>query len=95
MFKTPRGHRVAKNRETVGDLFLQIIASVTSSGTITERMPANIKGCARETPHKFKAQSARRNVISPLSSFHRLDGLVSFTSQVANALAFISRSVSA
>jgi len=50
---------------------------------------------ASRTPHKFKAQSARRNVISPLSSFHRLDRLVSFTSQVASALAFISRSVSA
>lgn len=51
--------------------------------------------CARSMPHKFKTQSARRNVISPLSSFHRLDRLVSFTSQVASALAFISRSVSA
>jgi hypothetical protein len=47
------------------------------------------------TPHKFKAQSARRNVINPLSSFQRFVGLAATTSQWASALAFISRSVSA
>ncbi len=40
----------------------------------------------------FMAQSVRKNVISPLSSRHRLMGLVSYTSQRAKALAFISRS---
>ena len=76
-------------------LFAQIIASVNSGGSITERMRAVIKECARQTPHKFKAQSARRNVINPLFSFQRLVGLAATTSQWASAFAFISRSVSA
>ena len=43
----------------------------------------------------FRAQSVRRNDINPLSSAHLLVRVVSFTSQVASALAFISRSISA
>jgi hypothetical protein len=38
---------------------------------------------ANRTAHKFKVQSARRNFIKPLSSYHRLDRFVSFTPQVA------------
>jgi len=40
-------------------------------------------------------QSARRNAMMPLSSFHLRAGLTPFTSQWASAAAFISRSISA
>ena len=47
------------------------------------------------TPHNLSSHSVRRKFISPSSSFHGLPLELLATSQLANALAFISRSTSA